>query len=414
MEQYRNDGALLETESYLEKMQKIFQEREATYQKRKAEYDERNQELEQIRKELWERSQTLEQKEEQWKQKEEKLTVREAALAEKEAVFERRETDFAEEKTKYEAQLQKQILEHQLELEALRNEKMLAEDARRAYEYQTGQMECGFGKDTVEKWKAENRSLKEERVQLQNTICQLQTDIREVKKEKAETEKTCGQLQKERLQLLEKLMGVAGYDPAFANVSVPEETEGKDLEKNGETFSASSWEQTESRTIPDMEYRTVSGDEKLERIARLGKEERKPEIQDPEPERLQMEVPAAEISREELTANVLKSYLEKHDPAVQPEIRHSERGEQLHMEAKNLTYVFLFQDGIIQFEVSAKRKESRALKEKLERMNREVPGIQFQYDREEGCVFAGGYLTADMTPGQAMERVGEVAGRFAS
>lgn len=414
MEQYRNDGALLETESYLEKMQKIFQEREATYQKRKAEYDERNQELEQIRKELWERSQTLERKEEQWKLKEEKLTAREAALAEKEAVLERRETDFAEEKTKYEAQLQKQILEHQLELEALRNEKMLAEDARRAYEYQTGQIECGFGKDTVEKWEAENRSLKEERVQLQDTICQLQTDIREVKKEKAETEKTCGQLQKERLQLLEKLMGVAGYDPAFANASVPEETEGKDLKKNEETFSASSWEQTESRTVPDMEYRTASGEGETERITRLGKEERKPEIQDPEPERLQMEVPAAEISREELTANVLKNYLEKHDPAVQPEIRHSEQGEQLHMEAKNLTYVFLFQDGIIQFEVSAKRKESRALKEKLERMNREVPGIQFQYDKEEGCVFAGGYLTADMTPGQAMERVGEVAGRFAS
>lgn len=84
------------------------------------------------------------------------------------------------------------------------------------------------------------------------------------------------------------------------------------------------------------------------------------------------------------------------------------------MEAKNLTYVFMFQDEIIQFEVSAKRKESRALKEKLERMNREVPGIQFQYDKKEGCVFAGGYLTADMTPSQAMERVGEVAGRFAS
>lgn len=412
MEQYRNDEALLETESYLEKMQKIFADREATYQKRKAEYDERNQELEQIRKELWQRSQTLEQKEEQWKQKEEKLTVREAALAEKEAVLERRETDFAEEKTKYEAQLQKQILQHQLELEALRNEKMLAEDARKAYEYQTGQMECGFGKDTVEKWEAENRLLKEERAQLQDTICQLQMDIRKVKKEKEESEKICGQLQKERLQLLEKLMGTAGYNPAFANASVPEESKGKDLEKDGESFSASSREQEESRTIPGMEYWTVSGEGETERITRLGKEERKPET--PALERLQTEEPAEEISREELTANVLKGYLEKHDPAVQPEIRHSERGEQLHMETKNLTYVFLFQDGIIQFEVSAKRKESRALKEKLERMNREIPGIQFQYDREEGCVFAGGYLTADMTPGQAMERVGEVAGRFAS
>ena len=137
MEQYRNDEALLKTESYLEKMQKIFEEREATYQKRKAEYDGRNQELEQIRKELWKRSQTLEQKEEQWKQNEENLAKHEAELVEKEAVLERRETEFAEEKAKYEAQLQKQILEHQLELEALRNEKMLVEDARRAYEYQT-------------------------------------------------------------------------------------------------------------------------------------------------------------------------------------------------------------------------------------------------------------------------------------
>ena len=266
MEQYRNDGALLETESYLEKMQKIFQEREATYQKRKAEYDERNQELEQIRKELWERSQTLERKEEQWKLKEEKLTAREAALAEKEAVLERRETDFAEEKTKYEAQLQKQILEHQLELEALRNEKMLAEDARRAYEYQTAQMECGFGKDTAEKWEAENQSLKEERAQLQDTVCQLQTDIQKVKKEKEETEKMCGQLQKERLQLLEKLMGAAGYDPALVNISVPEEQERKDPEKNGESLSASSREQEESRTVPDMEYRAVSGEGETERI----------------------------------------------------------------------------------------------------------------------------------------------------
>ena len=368
MEQYRNDEALLETESYLEKMQKIFADREATYQKRKAEYDERNQELEQIRKELWQRSQTLEQKEE-------KLTVREAALAEKEAVLERRETDFAEEKTKYEAQLQKQILQHQLELEALRNEKMLAEDARRAYEYQTGQMECGFGKDTVEKWEAENRLLKEERAQLQNTICQLQMDIRKVKKEKEETEKICGQLQKERLQLLEKLMGTAGYNPDFANASVPEESKGKDPEKDGESFSASSREQEESRTLPDMEYRTVSGKGETERITRLGKEERKPET--PALERLQTEEPAEEISREELTANVLKGYLEKHDPAVQPEIRHSERGEQLHMETKNLTYVFLFQDGIIQFEDYLQSGREPCPRGKTGEDEREIPGIQF-------------------------------------
>ena len=193
-----------------------------------------------------------------------------------------------------------------------------------------------------------------------------------MKKEKEETEKDCGQLQKERLQLLEKLMGAAGYDPALTGSVTGGTRERKDPEKNGETLSASSREPEESRAVPGMEYRTVSGEGETERIAGLGKEERRPET--PVLERLQTEEPAEEISREELTANVLKGYLEKHDPAVQPEIRHSERGEQLHMEAKNLAYVFLFQDGIIQFEVSAKRKESRALKEKLERMNREVPG----------------------------------------
>lgn len=411
MEQYRNDEALLKTESYLEKMQKIFEEREATYQKRKAEYDGRNQELEQIRKELWKRSQTLEQKEEQWKQNEENLAKREAELVEKEAVLERRETEFAEEKAKYEAQLQKQILEHQLELEALRNEKMLVEDARRAYEYQTAQLECGFGKDRIEKWDEENQSLKEERVQLQDTICKLQTDLQNIRKEKEETEKTCGQLQKERLKLLEKLMGVAESDSEFETPSLSEEMEEENPKEKEEGFSISSYEQ-EDKMYSDEKNRIVSEKGKEVHIPRLGKEERSPERKESVSERIPIET--VEITREELTANVLKSYLEKHDPAVQPEIRHSEHGEQLHMEAKNLTYVFLFQDEIIQFEVSAKRKESRALKEKLERMNREVPGIQFQYDREEGCVFAGGYLTADMTPSQAMERVGEVAGRFAS
>ena len=102
--------------------------------------------------------------------------------------------------------MQKQILEHQLELEALRNEKMLVEDASKIYEYQTAQLECGFGKDRIEKWDEENQSLKEERVQLQDTICKLDRSS-EYKKRKGRNGKNMRSVTKRATEVTRKANG---------------------------------------------------------------------------------------------------------------------------------------------------------------------------------------------------------------
>lgn len=128
---------------------------------------------------------------------------------------------------------------------------------------------------------------------------------------------------------------------------------------------------------------------------------------------LRVSVKEQEITREELTATVLQRYLQNNHPEFeQLEIRHSEEGEQLHGEVGKLSYAFLFFEDLIQFDISAKRKGGKELEEKLERIGKKVPGVQFQYSKGEGRVYASGFLTKDLTPKQAMKQVFEVADYF--
>ena len=73
---------------------------------------------------------------------------------------------------------------------------------------------------------------------------------------------------------------------------------------------------------------------------------------------------------------------------------------------------FCFSKDLIQFDISAKRKGGRELEEKLERIGKKVPGVQFQYVKKEGRVYASGFLTKDLTPEQAMKQVFEIADYF--
>uniref|UniRef100_UPI0022E54C77 hypothetical protein n=1 Tax=Mediterraneibacter gnavus TaxID=33038 RepID=UPI0022E54C77 len=118
---------------------------------------------------------------------------------------------------------------------------------------------------------------------------------------------------------------------------------------------------------------------------------------------LRVSVKEQEITREELTATVLQRYLQNNHPEFeQLEIRHSEK----------LSYAFLFFEDLIQFDISAKRKGGKELEEKLERIGKKVPGVQFQYSKGEGRVYASGFLTKDLTPEQAMKQVFEIADYF--
>lgn len=115
---------------------------------------------------------------------------------------------------------------------------------------------------------------------------------------------------------------------------------------------------------------------------------------------------------EELTASVLQKYLSKNEPKyISSEIKHSEEGEQLHVNINNLDYVFLFSQPAA-FEISASKKKSRALERLLVRLNTQHPQVKFYYDEQDNRVYASGYFSNTMTPENLMERVHEVSDCF--
>ena len=115
---------------------------------------------------------------------------------------------------------------------------------------------------------------------------------------------------------------------------------------------------------------------------------------------------------EELTASVLNRYLKKNEPKyISAEIKHSEEGEQLHVNINNLDYVFLFSSPAA-FDISAPKKKSRALDKLLVRLNTQHPGVKFYYDEQEHRVYASGYFSNTMTPDCLMEKVHEVSDCF--
>ena len=115
---------------------------------------------------------------------------------------------------------------------------------------------------------------------------------------------------------------------------------------------------------------------------------------------------------EELTASVLNRYLVKNEPKyISAEIKHSEEGEQLHVNINNLDYVFLFSSPAA-FDISAPKKKSRALDKLLVRLNTQHPGVKFYYDEQEHRVYASGYFSNTMAPERLMEKVHEVSDCF--
>lgn len=115
---------------------------------------------------------------------------------------------------------------------------------------------------------------------------------------------------------------------------------------------------------------------------------------------------------EELTASVLQKYLSRNEPKyISSEIKHSEEGEQLHVNINNLDYVFLFSQPAA-FEISASKKKSRALERLLVRLNTQHPQVKFYYDEQDNRVYASGYFSNTMTPENLMERVHEVSDCF--
>lgn len=382
------------TKQYLEEMQRIFAVREATYQKRKQEYEQKSRDLQKIQTELGRQYQSLEGQKQELASAQQKLADQEAAHRKEQEALQREKQDFEQTKKFYEGQQQELLMKSRLELEQLRNERMEAEDLKREYEYQIGQQECGIPqslpdlsayvpKPEYEAVKQERDTLFQEKTQFQQTQSEELTQLREENQHLAiqleQKELLLKQLGEERTSLLKKLLESKQEPP-------------QEPEKEKEVLQVEN-ESDSAEVIPE-EMDTAEENEWRQRPLRVSVKEQ-------------------EITREELTATVLQKYLQNNHPEFeQLEIRHSEEGEQLHGEVGKLSYAFLFLEDLIQFDISAKRKGGKELEEKLERLGKKVPGVQFQYSKGEGRVYASGFLTKDLIPKQAMKQVFEIADYF--
>ena len=377
------------TKQYLEEMQRIFAVREATYQKRKQEYEQKSRDLQKIQTELGRQYQSLEGQKQELASAQQKLAEQEAAHRKEQEALQREKQDFEQTKKFYEGQQQELLMKSRLELEQLRNERMEAEDLKREYEYQIGQQECGIPQSLPDLSayvpKPEYEAVKQERDALLRSQQECCTEQEELKQLREENQHLTVRLEEQRL-LLQELE-----------------------EKRTSLLKQLLASKQESPKVVKEEEVVLASQQPL-----APKEEKEEELPEWKQRPLRVAIQEEpEITREELTATVLQKYLQNNHPEFEPlEIRHSEQGEQLHGEVGKLSYAFLFLEDLIQFDISAKRKGGKELEEKLERLGKKVPGVQFQYSKGEGRVYASGFLTKELTPKQAMKQVFEIADYF--
>ena len=377
------------TKQYLEEMQRIFAVREATYQKRKQEYEQKSRDLQKIQTELGRQYQSLEGQKQEMASAQQKLADQEAAHRKEQEALQREKQDFEQTKKFYEGQQQELLMKSRLELEQLRNERMEAEDLKREYEYQIGQQECGIPQSLPDLSayvpKPEYEAVKQERDALLRSQQECCTEQEELKQLREENQHLTVRLEEQRL-LLQELE-----------------------EKRTSLLKQLLASKQESPKVVKEEEVVLASQQPL-----APKEEKEEELPEWKQRPLRVAIQEEpEITKEELTATVLQKYLQNNHPEFEPlEIRHSEQGEQLHGEVGKLSYAFLFLEDLIQFDISAKRKGGKELEEKLERLGKKVPGVQFQYSKGEGRVYASGFLTKDLIPKQAMKQVFEVADYF--
>lgn len=364
-------------ESFIQQINKIFDEREVEFQKREAAYQKKYKNLQNLvhemsgeREALDKKSADLEEKMIRLERQEEELSAGNDQLEKKTVELEKREKQL--------------VLSHSLELEELKNEKIRLKRLADEYEYKLTLMDCGVAdavKNVDTTVDLEQYMLKSEHEEEVNRLCSEQEkmilslreeykeSMRKVLAEKEELEQETETLRIERVNLLKQNLELSG---AFTSSKEETETEGTmqtDLEQ--------------AVNVPDSGTSIQAG-------------EMIPESDD--------------IITEELTASVLKRYIEKNaDHFSNLEIRHSDEGELLFAESGGLQYHFLFSMPS-RFDITAKRRNSAALRRKLKDMNEKNPEIKFIY--EDGEVHATGYFTNEIEASLLIMRVVDISHCF--
>lgn len=369
MEEYRKIRDMEEVNALVKEMESIYQVREEEYQLREEAFQKRKMEVDFMLQKVEEKNAAAEKERKELEREQQLLEGQKMELTRKEQRIQEQEETLKERKAKLDEQESTLNLKKKLELEKIRNQTMALERVKEEYEHRLTLQDKGI-EDVVPT----------EAIDLSAYMLKTEHEeaLEELKKENTE-------LKGERMRLLQKVLELSsGQQPVEMPpfVSTEEETSGTQYDPSEEEESQRPYETAEKET---------------EKAA-------------PEPIKEVMEQP--EEVQEELTADILKRYLERNEPKFQSlKIYHSDQGEQLSATLEGKAIRFLFAEPP-SFDICAERKNSSRLRKTLEKYNQEYPGVQFRYEELEGKVYATGYFTNSILVYQLMERVKEIADCF--
>lgn len=345
------------SEELLQKIQRIYAEREEEYQKYEESYQRRCSGLQEILQQISEGKAELEKQNKILEKKRRSLFEQEQELErkikEKEDLFLEESRKLEEEKEKIntafeevKATKEELLLKHNLELETVRNEELKLRRLTSDYEYKISLLD------------------------------QKNAGIQSIDPEEyipvSEHNKMVQALKDERAEFMKRILELTGRLEQYEDLRTSD---------------------SEQEMLHENEFEEAM--EKEEDIVSESKKIRTEE---------------EDYSFEELTAEVLKTYMEKNEPKYAGlSVLHSEEGEQLHAEYGGVYLRFIFADPC-RFDISAKRKENYRLHKILDKMNKQYPGVKFHY--EEGFVYATGYFTSEISPRDLMDRTGDLISCF--
>lgn len=391
-----------EQNSFLENMNKMYEDREAIFRKREQEYQKQRSTLSAMMEQMQHEKEKMEKKAEEQGALQKELDTQQKMLQDwyNEEVQARKKLEgdrkaFQEEKETF-------VVQARMEMELAKNEKIRSQQLKEEYEHRLSLLGLLLDKQGEDGAKASEfftalvqgekmgdmDALQAENESLREQIRGMQAERKELMEENEGLKTETAHLAEERSNLLRLVAKMHGTekdsDPGTTDYvpnSGTQEGEADDVQEERQTGS-----------LPEgrLENPDIPAD------ADSGEEQETAEDQ--------------EEVYEELTATVLQNYLKKNEKNYQDsEIRHSEDGEQLHLTMNGLNYAFLF-SAPAAFEISARRKNGRVLQKVLAKMNEKHPDVKFRY--EDGVVYATGYFVNTMSPELLMERVGIISHCF--
>lgn len=331
---------------WLREIEEVFQERNELYKS----WEER---IEERKKELLEREEKVRASERASAEREEKIMEEQQRLAEKKKGIE--ELLSIQEKNKVELEEKsKHIIREKIDLEKKKNQYLSMDTCRE--------------KDTENSVCLEDYILRTEVEKNYVTIEEHQRQIKEVKEE--------------------------AFHEAFnraLSVVVPNDSK---------TYS-----QVLEKADRETEE-TYAGKEEVQR------EEAEEEAEQVVEEEFYLDEDETELTevKEELTASVLKTYMEKNPSGFTfPEILHSEGEDQLRVTRGTLEYRFIF-DNPCYFDIIAERKEGKRLRNIITQLNQEYPKVKFRFN--DGKIVATTYFSNKMPAHELISEVEEISQLF--